>query len=95
MVQDYKAISLLRDFVKEKLGGDIHKLKTYDLSSLDDDRKYGSTNYTEAPIVKAVMSVAFGDVWPELSIEHIDRGPYKCDTIQTYQNLIVINMHDP
>jgi hypothetical protein len=94
MVQDYKAISLLRDFVKEKLGGDIHKLKTYDFSSLDDNRKYGSTNYTEAPIVKAVMSLAFGDVWSELSMDQIDRGPYKCATIQTYQNLFGINMCD-
>lgn len=94
MVQDYKAISLLRDFVKEKLGGDIHRLKTYDFSSLDDDRKYGSTNHIEAPIVKAVMSLAFGDVWPELSMDQIDRGPYKCVTIQTYQNLFGINMCD-
>lgn len=94
MVQDYKAISLLRDFVKEKLGGDIHKLKTYDFSSLDDNRKYGSTNYTEAPIVKAVMSLAFGDVWSELNMDQIDRGPYKCATIQTYQNLFGINMCD-
>lgn len=94
MVQDYKAISLLRDFVKEKLGGDIHRLKTYDFSSLGDDRKYGSTNHIEAPIVKAVMSLAFGDVWPELSMDQIDRGPYKCVTIQTYQNLFGINMCD-
>lgn len=94
MVQDKKAISLLRDFVKEKLGGDIHKLKTYDFTTLDDDRKYGSTNHTEAPIVKAVMSLAFGDVWPELSLDQIDHGPYKCATIQTYQNLFGINMCD-
>ena len=76
----------MRDFVKEKLGGDIHKLRTYDFSTLDDDRKYGSTNHTEAPIVKAVMSVAFGDVWPELSMEQIDCGPYRCALVQAFQN---------
>lgn len=92
MVQDNKAINLLRDFVKEKLGGDIHKLGTYDFATLDDDRKYGSTNHTQAPIVKAIMSVAFSDVWPGLSMDQIDRGPYKCATIQTYQNLFGINM---
>lgn len=91
-VLDAKAINLLRDFIKEKLGGDIQKLKTYDLTTLDEDRKYGSTNHTEAPIVKAVMVVAFGDIWPELSIDKINRGPYKCATIQTYQNLLGINM---
>lgn len=94
MEQDSKAISLLRDFVKEKLGGDIHKLRTYDFSSLDDDRKYGSTYHTRAPIVKAVMSVAFCDVWPELSMDKIDHGPYECAVVQTYQNLFGINMCD-
>ena len=58
MVHDKKAISLLHDFIREKLGGDIHKLRTFDFSSLDNDRKYGSTNHEEAPIVKAVMSLA-------------------------------------
>lgn len=94
MVQDYKAINLLREFVKEKLGGDIHKLRTFDFTTLDEDRKYGSTNHPQAPIIKAIMVVAFGDVWPGLSMDHIDHGPYKCDTIQTYQNLFGINMCD-
>lgn len=94
MEHDKKAISLLHDFIREKLGGDIHKLRTFDFSSLDNDRKYGSTNHEEAPIVKAVMSLAFGDVWPELSMDKIDRGPYKCATIQTYQNLFGMNMCD-
>jgi len=40
-IQDIKAINLLREFVKEKLGGDIHKLKTFDFTTLDEDRKYG------------------------------------------------------
>ena len=94
MVLDNNAINLLREFVKEKLGGDIHKLKNYDFSTLDEDKKYGSTNHPQAPIVKAIMAVAFGDVWPGLSMEQIDHGPYKCDTIQTYQNLFGINMCD-
>ena len=94
MVHDKKAISLLQDFIREKLGGDIHKLNTYDFSTLNNDRKYGSTNCVDAPIVKAVMSLAFGDIWPELSMDTIARGPYKCATIQTYQNLFGMNMCD-
>lgn len=94
MIQDIKAINLLREFVREKLGGDIRKLKTFDFTTLDEDRKYGATNHPQAPIVKAIMVVAFGDVWPELSMNQIDHGPYKCDTIQTYQNLFGINMCD-
>ena len=94
MEQDSNAIKLLRDFVKEKLGGDIHKLRTYDLKKLADDRKYGDNIITRAPIVKAVMSLAFGDVWSELSVDAINKGKFECDTINKYQNLFGINMSD-
>lgn len=94
MVQDTFAIKLLRDFVKEKLGGDIHKLRTYDLKTLSDDRKYGDNIITRAPIVKAMMSLAFGDVWSELSVDTLNKGHFECDTINKYQNLFGINMCD-
>lgn len=92
MEHDVYAINLLRNFVKDKLGGDIRELRTFDFSSLDNDRKYGSTNHTQAPIIKAIMSVAFGDVWPDLTMDQIDHGPYKCAVIQTFQNLFGMNM---
>ena len=93
-VIDRKAVELLKSFIKEKLGGDIKKLRTYNLASLVEDRKYGSTNYPQAPIIKAVMAVAFGDVWPMLSVDTIDRGSYKCAAVQIFQNLFGINMCD-
>ena len=91
---DSKAIELLKSFVKDKLGGDIKNLRTFNLASLENDSKYGSTYHTRAPIVKAIMVVAFSDVWPDLSLYHIDHGPYECDTIQTFQNLFGMNMCD-
>ena len=92
MEPDTFAIRLLRDFEKDKLGGDIHKLRTYDLKSLANDRKYGDNIITRAPIVKAVMSITFGDAWSELSVDALNKGKYECDTINSYQNLFGINM---
>ena len=94
MPQDIFAIKLLRDFVKEKLGGDINKLRTYNLMTLADDRKYGENSFSRSPIVKAIMSLAFGDIWPGLSYEAITKGKYECDCINKYQNLFGINMCD-
>lgn len=91
---DSKAIELLKSFVKDKLGGDIKNLRTFNLASLENDSKYGSTYHTRAPIVKAIMVVAFSEVWPDLSMYHIDHGPYECDAIQTFQNLFGMNMCD-
>lgn len=92
MTQDIFAINLLRDFVKEKLDGDIHKLRTYDLKTLSDDQKYGDNIIERAPIVKAMMSLAFIGVWPELSVDAFNKGKFECDTINKYQNLFGINM---
>lgn len=94
MVRDTFAISLLRDFVREKLGGDIHKLRTYDLKTLADERKYGDSFFERSPIIKAIMSLAFGDVWPDLSVDAINKGKFECDSINKYQNLFGINMCD-
>lgn len=94
MVRDTFAISLLRDFIREKLGGDIHKLRTYDLKILSDDQRYGDNIIERAPIVKAVMSLAFNDVWPELSVDKLNKGKFECDAINKYQNLFGINMCD-
>ena len=94
MERDVVAINLLRDFVKEKLGGDIKKLRTYNLKTLADDRKYGENYFEHSPIIKAIMSLAFGDIWPGLSYEAITKNKFECDCINKYQNLFGINMCD-
>lgn len=94
MERDVVAINLLRDFVKEKLGGDINKLRTYNLKTLAEERKYGENYFERSPIVKAIMSLSFGDVWPGLSMDAINKGKFECDCINKYQNLFGINMCD-
>ena len=62
------AVGLLNDFIKEKLDGNIDNLRTYDLSKLRDDSKYGDCSIERAPIVRAIMALAFADTWPNLSV---------------------------
>ena len=94
MTQDIVAIKLLQGFVKEKLGGDIHKLRTYNLKNLAEDRKYGENFFERSPIVKALMAICFNDVWPRINVDAINSGIFECDTINKYQNLFGINMCD-
>ena len=91
---DINAISLLKDFIKEKLGGNIKNLRGFDFSTLKEDRKYGGNFIERTPIVKAIMSLAFADVWDNLSFDSITRGRFECDIINKYQNLFGINMCD-
>lgn len=78
---DAFAIELLKDFIKEKLGGDIDKLKNYDLSSLRDDKKYGDGDFSRANIVRAIAALAFADAWPGLSVQAIEDYQYRVDAI--------------
>lgn len=94
MERDTVAVKLLSDFVKEKLGGDINKLRTYNLKTLTDEPKYGENFFARSPIVKAILSLSFGDIWPELSFDTITKGRFECDCINKYQNLFGINMCD-
>lgn len=90
---DSKSIILLQSFIKEKLGGDIRKLRDFDLCSLEEDRKYGSTNYADAPIIKAILTLAYSDKWPDLSYDNITRGAFECDKINKIEQLFGFNMN--
>ena len=90
---DSKSIILLQSFIKEKLGGDLRKLRDFDLCSLEEDRKYGSSNYTDAPIIKAILALAYGDIWPDLSYDKITRGAFECDKINKIEQLFGFNMN--
>lgn len=85
---DVFAISLLREFVKEKLDGNIDKLRTYDLYSLRNDEKYGNSDFARANIVKAIVALAFADVWPGLSVQSIEEYKYWVDAISDNTRLL-------
>lgn len=82
---------LLRDFIAEKLQGNIEALAEYDFSTLNSDTKYGCLagpnivcNYA---IVKAILAVAFADKWRDLYIESLDDYTYQIHPIVQTQRL--------
>lgn len=91
---DVYAIRLLKEFIAEKLDGDIDKLKDFDLSTLKDDSKYGDYDISRANIAKAVMSLAFGGEWPELNVDSINHYDYRLEPICHYQNIFGANIMD-
>ncbi len=93
------AKTLIQDFIKDKLDGDINKLVAFDFGMLRKDDKYGNCNgfpysVDKTNIVKAIMSVAFEDVWPELNQYSIERYKYLCNGINYTQYLFGANIMD-
>lgn len=88
------AIRLLKEFIAEKLDGDINKLKDFDLSTLKEESKYGDYDISRANIAKAVMSLAFGGEWPELNVDSINHYDYRLEPICHYQNIFGANIMD-
>jgi len=71
------ALNMVKDFIKERLGGDINLLRDFDLRTLSSDDKYGADNMlSRMKIVRAIMSLAFADCWPNLNYDSIEHYKY-------------------
>ena len=90
---DVFALRLLKEFIQEKLDGDIDKLRDFDFNSQRDE-KYCNDILPRCNIVRAIMCLAFGDVWPEMNMEGIEHNLYWCDTINHFQHLLGANIMD-
>lgn len=93
------AKALIQEFIKDKLDGDINKLVTFNFGTLREDEKFGNCNgfpysVDKCNIVKAIMSVVFADVWPELNQYNIERYMYLCNGINYTQYLFGANIMD-
>jgi len=91
---DVYAIRLMKEFVAEKLDGEIERLRDFDLSSLQEDRKYGDYDISRANIAKAIVSLVFGGDWPELTVDTLNHYDYRLEPICHYQNIFGANIMD-
>ena len=74
---DVFALNMVKDFIKERLDGDINLLRDFDLRTLSSDDKYGADNVlSRMKIVRAIMSLAFADCWPDLNYDSIEHYKY-------------------
>lgn len=86
---DVYAVNLLKDFIKDKLNGDISNLRDFDFSQLQDDEKYGncggySFSVEKSAIMKAIMSLAFSEAWPEVSYAGFEQYHYEVAVVNTF-----------
>lgn len=86
------AYSLVDEFIKEHLNGDIDNLLYFDFSNLKEDRKYGPIKgpsmVTNFAIVKSIIEIVFGEYWPDLNVETLDNYQYQIGTIINYQRIV-------
>ena len=93
-ISDVYALNLLKDFINEELNRDISNLRTFNISKVRDNSKYGDCVIGRAPIVRAIMVLVFADAWPELSVKTIEKCQYWCSHINHYNSLFGANIID-
>ena len=87
------ARELVRDFIAERLDGDLDKLKNFNLSSLENDAKYGqqtgnSFDADDCLLARAIYVLVWGDVFPYLNMLSVGSGcAYRGDTMNTFHTM--------
>ena len=91
---DVYALRIVKDFIKERLDGDIDKLRDFDLATLTGDEKYGREFCPTNELAKSIMTLVFGSVWPNLSVDAINHYEYSSSQMVHFQNLFGSNIMD-
>ena len=86
------AKQLLLDFIREKLGGELDRFRTFDFRSLRDSEKFGCPDRRfdcdDTEILRAVYVVLWGGLLPELSMDTLGNGKrYRGDTMNTFHTM--------
>lgn len=96
---DIYALNLLKRFITERLDGDIAKLKYFDFNSLKEDTEFGDSRVSASSglktmLMKAILSLAFGDTYSDLTYENIENGKYAADTINITNTIFGVSYED-
>lgn len=89
---DNTAQLLVKEFIAEKLNGNLCDLKTFDFKTLHGSEKYGTPDRNfdcdDTNIMRAVYVVLWGDAMPYLSLQNIGNGKnYRGDTMNTFHTM--------
>lgn len=90
---DEFAVSLVKDFIRDKLSGDISKLKEFDFGTLREDKKYGDCggygfSVEKCNTMKAIMTLVFSDAWPELTYYGIEHYQFTIGLLNTSTQIL-------
>jgi len=87
------AKQLVRDFVEEHLNGELERLKDFNLSTLENDEKYGQQkgqrfDADDCLLARAVYVLVWGDVFPHMNMLSVgSRRAYRGDTMNTFHTM--------
>ena len=87
------ARELVQDFIAERLGGNLNRLKDFNLSSLENDEKYGQLpgndfDADDCQLSRAIYVLVWGDKLPFLNMLSLGRGrSYRGDTMNTFNTI--------
>ena len=90
---DEFALNLVKEFIRDKLNGDITNLKDFDFGTLREDKKYGDCGgYGFSPekcsTMKAIMTLVFADAWPGLTYYGIEHYEYTIGLLNTSTQIL-------
>lgn len=86
------AKQLVKEFIAEKLNGNIELLKDFNFNTLKDSDKYGCQNRPfdcdNSNIMNAIYVVLWGDIFPYCTVDNIGTGRiYRGDTMNTFHTM--------
>lgn len=88
MLESY---NLIKDFIDEKLHGNLQDLVSFDFAQLRGDRKYGTCgrpfDCDNTNLARAVYCIVFDDVWKDMNWDTLNAGKYRGDTINSFNTL--------
>ena len=87
------ARQLVGDFVKERLNGELDRLKEFNFSTLENDVKYGQQegldfDSDDCLLARAIYVLLWSDVFPHMNMQTVGKGrAYRGDTMNTFHTI--------
>ena len=87
------ARQLVCDFVKERLNGELDRLKDFNFSALENDVKYGQQeglgfDADDCLLARAIYVLLWGNVFPCMNMLSVGKGrAYRGDTMNTFHTM--------
>ena len=93
------ACLLIKDFIAEKLDGNLQNLKFFDFKTLRDSEKYGTPERNfdcdDTNIMRAIYVVLWGNALPFLTLQDIGSNKnYRGDTMNTFHTMFGREIED-
>lgn len=101
VVNKNQCSKLIRDFIDEKLQGDIEKIKDFNFNELKEDKKYGCPDHNkefdadDTILARAIYCVVWSDDLPDINFNNIGSGKdYRGDIINSFNTLFSSSLNE-